>query len=77
MTIHYYVQMQSGAANNQLAGQFLQGPRTPERVRRCGYGFTSDLADAWPFDTAADAAEKGAIVDSHIGWEPRLAAVSF
>jgi hypothetical protein len=50
-----------------LTGQYLQGPRTPEVVRRDGYGFTADPAAAWPFDNPAQATAKAKIVILHMG----------
>lgn len=50
------------------AGQYLQGPRTPGKVRRDGYGFTPDPAKAWTFPSERAATAKAAIVERHMGW---------
>lgn len=51
---------------NSLVGQYLEGPRDPKKVRRLGYGFTTDPAKAWPFPNENQA--KALIVDRHMGW---------
>lgn len=55
-------------ASYQRGGKYLQGPRTPEKVKRHGYGFTADPSEAWPFSTEAAAKAKARIVDRHMGW---------
>lgn len=57
-----------GYPRNSIAGQYLEGPRDPEKVKRLGYGFTPDLAKAWPFLTERQAMAKALIVDRHMGW---------
>ena len=47
---------------------YLAGPRTPEKVRRDGYGFTFDPAAAWPFHGEARAKEKARLVERHMAW---------
>lgn len=47
---------------------YLAGPRTPEKVRRDGYGFTFDPAAAWPFPTEAQAQHKARVVERHMTW---------
>ena len=49
--------------------QYLHGPRTPETVKRLGYGFTLDPDKAWPFESRAKAAAKARIVTRHMGWD--------
>jgi hypothetical protein len=55
--------------SRQPIGRYLKGPRPPAQVRRDGYGFTSDLAEAWTFPSEKQAAAKARIVDRHMGWE--------
>lgn len=51
-----------------LVGQYLQGPRTRDKVKRDGYGFTPDRGEAWQFASAAKAHSKARIVAKHMGW---------
>ena len=51
-----------------LAGQCLQGPRTPQKVKRDGYGWTFDLAQAWTFPSKNEAEAKCRIVERHMTW---------
>ena len=48
--------------------QYLQGPRSAEKVKRHGYGFTDDPDKSWPFESRAKAAAKARIVTRHMGW---------
>lgn len=66
----------ANSATGNLAGKYLQGPRTPDLVRRNGYGFTSDPAQAWPFATEAQAAAKVRIVGRHMGNSMELEVVA-
>ena len=60
-----------------LQGCFLQGPRTPAKVRRLGYAFTNSIKEAWPFDTPGHASRKRHAVARHMGWElDKLAIVT-
>lgn len=47
---------------------YLKGPRTPAEVRRRGYGFTKDIAEAWPFATQGEASRKRHAVARHMSW---------
>jgi len=58
------------------SGQYIAGPRTPEQVRKNGYGFTSDRSAAWPFATEKQAAAKLRIVDRHMGGSLELEVVA-
>lgn len=49
-------------------GHYLKGPRLPAEVRRRGYGFTKDIAEAWPFDTPGKASRKRHAVARHMSW---------
>jgi hypothetical protein len=49
-------------------GPYLQGPRTPQHVRRDGYGFTTDIGHAWTFAADGDARRKATVVNRHMGW---------
>lgn len=51
-----------------LAGQCLQGPRTPQKVKRDGYGWTFDPAEIWTFPSKKQAAQKCRIVERHMDW---------
>jgi len=51
-----------------LGGQFLEGPRTPKKVSRDGYGFTTDPAKAWTFVSQKAAVHKARIITSHMRW---------
>jgi hypothetical protein len=53
---------------DSLTGRYLEGPRSPAKVKQDGYGFTDDPAKAWPFPTRKQAQRKAAIVDRHMGW---------
>jgi hypothetical protein len=57
-----------GYPRNEMAGKYLQGPRTPKEVKSRGYGFTDDVDKAWPFSSERAAANKARIVDLHMGW---------
>jgi hypothetical protein len=57
-----------GYPRNSMAGKYLEGPRDPKTVKRLGYGFTLDIAMAWPFPTERQAKAKALIVDRHMGW---------
>lgn len=57
-----------GYPRNSLVGRYLEGPRDPTRVKRDGYGFTTDPAKAWPFPTKKLAEAKARIIDRHMGW---------
>jgi hypothetical protein len=56
--------------SRQPIGRYLKGPRPPAQVRRDGYGFTSDLAEAWTFPSEQQAAAKARIVNRHMCWGP-------
>lgn len=56
------------AANSPMGGLYLKGPRSPAEVRRRGYGFTKDIAEAWPFDTPGKASRKRHAVARHMSW---------
>jgi hypothetical protein len=47
-------------------GQYLQGPRTPQKVARDGYGVTTDISNAWPFDSIGKATQKARIFARHM-----------
>lgn len=49
-------------------GMYLEGPRSPEDVRRRGYRFTPFPHAAWPFPSLKQAEAKALIVDKHMGW---------
>ncbi len=67
----------NGPQGQALTGRYLQGPRTPLKVKRDGYGFTNDIGAAWPFDSKAKAQAKARIVARHMSWsETTLAVVS-
>lgn len=51
-----------------LQSLYLRGPRSPADVRRVGYGFTKDIAEAWPFDTPGKASRKRHAVARHMSW---------
>jgi hypothetical protein len=51
-----------------ITGQYLQGPRTPQKVKRDGYGFTTDIGSAWPFSSHISATHKARIVCRHMSW---------
>lgn len=53
---------------DSLAGLHLQGPRTPQEVRRRGYGFTPSPVHAWAFKSRKQAEHKARIVERHMGW---------
>ena len=57
-----------GYPRNSLANEYLQGPRSPKLVRKSGYGFTRNIAEAWPFTSKRAAEYKARIVDRHMGW---------
>jgi hypothetical protein len=57
-----------GCQKKSMAGQYLEGPRSPKKVKRYGYGFTNDPAKAWPFASQPQANAKALIVDRHMGW---------
>jgi hypothetical protein len=57
-----------GYPRNSMAGQYLEGPRDPKTVKKLGYGFTPDIAKAWPFPNERQAKAKALIVDRHMGW---------
>jgi len=57
-----------GILNTFHGLRFLQGPRSPEKVERDGYGLTEDPAQAWTFPSEAQAANKARVFDLHIGW---------
>lgn len=46
---------------------FLKGPRSPKEVKRLGYGFTNDEAQAWPFPSHKQAENKGRVLYIHMG----------
>lgn len=49
-------------------GHYLKGPRSPADVRRFGYGFTTNIAEAWPFATPGEASRKRHAVARHMSW---------
>lgn len=51
-----------------LPGQFLKGPRSPADVRKLGYAFTGNAAEAWPFATQGEASRKRHAVAKHMSW---------
>ena len=57
-----------GYPRDSLAGRYLEGPRDPKKVKRDGYGFTTDPAKAWPFPTKKQAEAKARIIERHMGW---------
>ena len=57
-----------GYPRDSLAGQYLEGPRDPKKVKRDGYGFTTDPTKAWPFPTKKQAEAKARIIERHMGW---------
>jgi hypothetical protein len=57
-------------------GPYLQGPRTPQQVRRDGFGFTSDIGQAWPFATLGEARRKASAVNRHMAWGCACEAVN-
>lgn len=71
----YLIQVPASDPSPGRGGKFLQGPRTPERVKRDGYGFTLDAAAAWRFASRAKAAAKARIVNAHMGWGEVLVVV--
>jgi hypothetical protein len=56
------------ATGPHLDGSYLQGPRTPQKVKRDGYGFTADIEQAWPFSSHISATAKARIVCRHMSW---------
>ncbi len=50
------------------SANLLKGPFPPNYVRRHGYGFTANPAEAWPFPNEAQAKNKARIVNAHMGW---------
>ena len=72
MTYKIQIIAPSGVAT---ATQYLSGPRTPDHVRKSGYGFTADLTAAWPFPSAAQAFAKLRIVDRHMGGSLKMGVV--
>ena len=52
----------------ETGDSILRGPFTPKQVRRYGYRFTANPAEAWPFPDEAQAKNKACIVNKHIGW---------
>jgi hypothetical protein len=56
-----------GYPRDTLAGRYLQGPRDPKQVKCDGYGFTFNVAEAWPFKTERAALAKARIVERHMG----------
>ncbi len=67
----HLIQVTSGS----ITGQYLQGPRTPQKVKRDGYGFTSDIKQAWPFSSHIAAAHKSRIVCRHMSWDPGILTI--
>lgn len=59
------------------APHYLAGPRTPDHVRKLGYGFTPEPADAWPFPSAAQAFAKLRIVDRHMGGSLKMGVIQW
>jgi hypothetical protein len=57
-------------ARGLLAGKYLQGPLDAKQVRRDGYGFTDDPAQAWPFQSEKQAAAKEKVVARHMDFWP-------
>jgi hypothetical protein len=53
---------------HELIGHYLQGPRTPQKVKKDGYGFTSDPSQVWPFPSETAAQAKARIVARHMSW---------
>jgi hypothetical protein len=53
---------------NEMAGQYLEGPRSRDTVKKLGYGFTPDIEKAWPFPTERKALTKARIVERHMQW---------
>lgn len=48
--------------------RFLQGPRTPQQVKKLGYGFTDIEIEMWTFPTEAKAQAKARVIDRHMSW---------
>lgn len=46
----------------------LTGPRTPQEVKKFGYGFRHADAYYWRFPNEKQAAHKASIVNKHMGW---------
>jgi hypothetical protein len=55
-------------ATRGMIGQFLQGPRTRDQVKKVGYGFTNSADQAWTFPSKAQAEQKARIVCRHMSW---------
>lgn len=49
----------------------LTGPRTPQEVKKFGYGFRHADAYYWRFPNEKQAAHKASIVNKHMGWTKR------
>lgn len=64
-----------GYPREALAGQYLEGPRDPKRVKRNGYGFTKLPKEAWPFASERAAKAKARIIERHMGWGEGVAIV--
>lgn len=62
----YLVQVSATSEWEWARGQYLQGPRTPKKVARDGYGVTTDTANAWPFDSVGKATQKARIFARHM-----------
>ena len=48
--------------------RFLQGPRTPQQVKKLGYGFTDIEIEIWTFPTEAKAQAKARVIERHMSW---------
>lgn len=51
-----------------LMVSYLKGPRSPADVRKLGYAFTGNAAEAWPFATQGEASRKRHAVAKHMSW---------
>jgi len=54
---------------NGVRRPYLEGPRSPEQVKKKGYGFTADVDAAWPFPNQVQALAKARVVNRHMGFE--------
>jgi hypothetical protein len=51
-----------------LCDYYLKGPRSPADVRKYGYSFTNNIAEAWMFATSGEASRKRHAVARHMSW---------